>query len=99
MEQDELGVWTTPGGDRIAWFADPDGNVLSLTQFHSAGTPRQSATIESHSTDRRGLPRQPLAEGRSLGTTGSSTSSTARRLASGRLAPDHGPPPHATLRG
>jgi catechol 2,3-dioxygenase-like lactoylglutathione lyase family enzyme len=32
MEQDELGVWTTPGGDRIAWFHDPDGNVLSLSQ-------------------------------------------------------------------
>ena len=33
MEQDENGVWTTPGGDKVAWFADPDGNVLSLTQF------------------------------------------------------------------
>ena len=28
MEQDELGVWTTPGGDRIAWFKDPDGQHL-----------------------------------------------------------------------
>jgi catechol 2,3-dioxygenase-like lactoylglutathione lyase family enzyme len=33
MEQDADGVWTSPGGDRIAWFSDPDGNVLSLTQF------------------------------------------------------------------
>jgi len=33
MEQDEHGAWTTAGGDRIAWFRDPDGNVLSLTQF------------------------------------------------------------------
>jgi catechol 2,3-dioxygenase-like lactoylglutathione lyase family enzyme len=33
MEQDELGIWTTPGGDQVAWFADPDGNTLSLTQF------------------------------------------------------------------
>lgn len=33
MEQDSQGVWTTPNGDRIAWFCDPDGNVLSLTQF------------------------------------------------------------------
>ena len=33
IDQDEHGVWTTPGGDRVAWFADPDGNVLSLTQF------------------------------------------------------------------
>jgi catechol 2,3-dioxygenase-like lactoylglutathione lyase family enzyme len=33
MEQDELGVWTAPGGAKVAWFADPDGNTLSLTQF------------------------------------------------------------------
>ena len=33
MDQDESGVWTTPGGDQVAWFADPGGNVLSLTQF------------------------------------------------------------------
>jgi len=35
MEQDELAVWTTPGGDRVAWFQDPDGNTLSLTSFAS----------------------------------------------------------------
>jgi catechol 2,3-dioxygenase-like lactoylglutathione lyase family enzyme len=33
MEQDDRGVWTTPGGDRVAWFRDPDGNTLSLTSF------------------------------------------------------------------
>ena len=33
MDQDAQGVWTTPHGDRIAWFTDPDGNVLSLTEF------------------------------------------------------------------
>jgi catechol 2,3-dioxygenase-like lactoylglutathione lyase family enzyme len=33
MEQDKLGVWRAPSGARIAWFKDPDGNVLSLTQF------------------------------------------------------------------
>jgi len=33
VEQDAAGVWTTPGGDRVAWFRDPDGNTLSLTQF------------------------------------------------------------------
>ncbi len=32
--QDELGIWTSPASDaRVAWFRDPDGNVLSLTQF------------------------------------------------------------------
>ena len=34
MGQDALGVWASPdGGARLAWFTDPDGNVLSLTQF------------------------------------------------------------------
>jgi len=32
MGQDEAGVWTAPSGAQIAWFPDPDGNVLSLTQ-------------------------------------------------------------------
>ena len=31
MVQDERGVWTAPSGDRVAWFTDPDGNVLSVT--------------------------------------------------------------------
>jgi catechol 2,3-dioxygenase-like lactoylglutathione lyase family enzyme len=33
MPQDELGIWVAPGGAKIAWFKDPDGNILSLTQF------------------------------------------------------------------
>jgi catechol 2,3-dioxygenase-like lactoylglutathione lyase family enzyme len=32
VEQDEAGVWTAPGGARIAWFRDPDRNLLSLTE-------------------------------------------------------------------
>jgi catechol 2,3-dioxygenase-like lactoylglutathione lyase family enzyme len=32
MDQDDNGIWTTPGGAKVAWFTDPDGNVLSLTQ-------------------------------------------------------------------
>jgi len=32
LEQDEAGVWTSPSGTRVAWFKDPDGNVLSLSQ-------------------------------------------------------------------
>jgi catechol 2,3-dioxygenase-like lactoylglutathione lyase family enzyme len=32
FEQDTLGIWTTPGGDKVAWFKDPDGNLLSLTE-------------------------------------------------------------------
>jgi catechol 2,3-dioxygenase-like lactoylglutathione lyase family enzyme len=33
MDQDARGVWRTPGGARVAWFKDPDGNTLSLTQL------------------------------------------------------------------
>jgi catechol 2,3-dioxygenase-like lactoylglutathione lyase family enzyme len=33
MQQDEHGVWTAPGGAKIAWFKDPDANTLSLTQW------------------------------------------------------------------
>jgi catechol 2,3-dioxygenase-like lactoylglutathione lyase family enzyme len=32
MPQDELGIWTAPGGARVAWFKDPDGNVLSVSE-------------------------------------------------------------------
>ena len=31
MQQDALGIWTAPGGARVAWFKDPDGNVLSVS--------------------------------------------------------------------
>lgn len=33
MGQDEQGIWTSPSGARVAWFKDPDGNTLSITQF------------------------------------------------------------------
>lgn len=32
MQQDAHGIWSAPGGARIAWFKDPDGNTLSITQ-------------------------------------------------------------------
>jgi catechol 2,3-dioxygenase-like lactoylglutathione lyase family enzyme len=32
MDQDELGVWTSPGGAKVAWFKDPDGNTLSISE-------------------------------------------------------------------
>src|SRR5689334_1582292 len=30
--QDDLGIWTAPGGAKVAWFKDPDGNILSVSQ-------------------------------------------------------------------
>jgi catechol 2,3-dioxygenase-like lactoylglutathione lyase family enzyme len=32
LEQDKLGIWTAPSGDKVAWFKDPDGNMLSVSQ-------------------------------------------------------------------
>ncbi len=31
LDQDDLGIWTSPGGTRVAWFRDPDGNTLGLS--------------------------------------------------------------------
>ena len=33
LEQDDAGVWQAPGAAQVAWFHDPDGNILSLTQM------------------------------------------------------------------
>ena len=32
LKQDELGIWAAPGGAGVAWFKDPDGNVLSVSE-------------------------------------------------------------------
>jgi catechol 2,3-dioxygenase-like lactoylglutathione lyase family enzyme len=32
MDHDELGIWSSPSGARVAWFKDPDGNILSIGQ-------------------------------------------------------------------
>ncbi len=36
MEQDDAGVWRSPGGAFVAWFADPEGNTLSVSQAPDA---------------------------------------------------------------
>jgi predicted enzyme related to lactoylglutathione lyase len=33
LTQDELGIWTSPNNSKVAWFKDPDGNILSLSQM------------------------------------------------------------------
>jgi catechol 2,3-dioxygenase-like lactoylglutathione lyase family enzyme len=33
FKQDDSGVWTAPDRTQVAWFKDPDGNILSLTEF------------------------------------------------------------------
>jgi catechol 2,3-dioxygenase-like lactoylglutathione lyase family enzyme len=32
FKQDDLGIWTAPNGDQVAWFKDPDGNMLGVAQ-------------------------------------------------------------------
>jgi catechol 2,3-dioxygenase-like lactoylglutathione lyase family enzyme len=32
FEQDKLGIWAAPSGDKVAWFKDPDGNILSVSE-------------------------------------------------------------------
>ena len=32
-EQDDAGVWSAPSGALVAWFEDPDGNLLSVVQY------------------------------------------------------------------
>jgi catechol 2,3-dioxygenase-like lactoylglutathione lyase family enzyme len=32
LEQDESGIWTAPGGTKVAWFKDPDDNILSISE-------------------------------------------------------------------
>jgi catechol 2,3-dioxygenase-like lactoylglutathione lyase family enzyme len=38
MKQDDRGVWTPPNGDRVAWFKDPAGNMLSISQHAGRAT-------------------------------------------------------------
>lgn len=45
FDQDDLGIWTAPGGAHVAWFKDPDGNVLSISQAASRG---QTAVDSAH---------------------------------------------------
>jgi catechol 2,3-dioxygenase-like lactoylglutathione lyase family enzyme len=33
LEQDDLGIWTAPGGAKILWFKDPDGNILGISEL------------------------------------------------------------------
>lgn len=34
VDDKENDIWTTPNGDKVAWFKDPDGNILSISQHH-----------------------------------------------------------------
>jgi hypothetical protein len=33
VQDRDRGIWSTPNGDKVAWFKDPDGNILSVSQY------------------------------------------------------------------
>jgi catechol 2,3-dioxygenase-like lactoylglutathione lyase family enzyme len=39
VQDRELGIWTTPNGDKVAWFKDPDGNILSVSEHRGSSSP------------------------------------------------------------
>lgn len=45
LEQDARGAWRSPNGTRVAWFKDPDGNLLSVAESPQSGTDAPSAPV------------------------------------------------------
>ena len=39
VQDRELGIWTAPTGDKVGWFKDPDGNILSVSQHLAQDVP------------------------------------------------------------
>jgi catechol 2,3-dioxygenase-like lactoylglutathione lyase family enzyme len=35
VQDQERGIWTSPDGSKVAWFKDPDGNVLGVSEHFS----------------------------------------------------------------
>jgi hypothetical protein len=60
MTQDELGIWTSPGGAKVAWFKDPDGNVLSVTERQCGASP-QTEPLPGTARSMRDGPQAPSA--------------------------------------
>jgi len=57
MPQDDLGIWSSPGGARIAWFMDPEGNTLSLTEVAQPGSKRTNK--RTHKRTQRTATKRP----------------------------------------
>jgi len=53
LQQDDHGVWTAPGGARVAWFKDPDGNTLSLTEVGKRSRDRLKPPARKRSSKAR----------------------------------------------
>ena len=55
LEQDDQGIWAAPSGASIAWFEDPDGNTLSLTEFERPNRRLKRPRPRPSKTSRRGV--------------------------------------------
>jgi catechol 2,3-dioxygenase-like lactoylglutathione lyase family enzyme len=55
MPQDTLGIWPSPSGARVAWFTDPEGNTLSLTQLERP-TSTKAKRKRNHAPDQAQSP-------------------------------------------
>jgi len=53
MGQDQDGIWTSPSGAKVAWFQDPDGNTLSVTELVSRRARPKRAAAKTSKTGRR----------------------------------------------
>lgn len=43
LTQNAREIWTSPTGARVAWFRDPDGNILSLSEHPESASPPAKA--------------------------------------------------------
>jgi catechol 2,3-dioxygenase-like lactoylglutathione lyase family enzyme len=55
LDQDERRIWSAPSGARVAWFKDPDGNTLSLTEFTRPSRSLKPARSVSSKVRRSGV--------------------------------------------
>jgi catechol 2,3-dioxygenase-like lactoylglutathione lyase family enzyme len=58
MQQDDLGIWKSPAG-KVAWFKDPDGNIVSVSEHAAAATGRASRSRRPRTAQRRKPKRLP----------------------------------------
>jgi len=59
LEQDELGVWQAPSWAKVAWFKDPDGNLLSLTEAGLHARRSQPTKTRKPKAKRRAIAKAP----------------------------------------
>ncbi|MBI3491599.1 MAG: VOC family protein [Acidobacteria bacterium] len=80
MTQDELSIWSSPSGARVAWFTDPDGNTLSLTE--SARPSKKETRLTKRNKPQRHRDTEARKRIRRVGLHSGPTSGVANRRTS-----------------